>query len=75
MALRTLVTRYLRAYGPATSQHFARWLAIPPRSAARLFGRLADALKRVELDGQPGWTLAGDTATPSGPHRGICLLP
>ena len=75
LALRTLVTRYLCAYGPATSQHFARWLAIPPRSAAGLFGRLADALKRVELDGQPGWTLAGDTATPSGPHRGIRLLP
>jgi hypothetical protein len=34
-ALRTLVTRYLHAYGPATPQHFARWLGIPPRYAAR----------------------------------------
>ena len=75
LALRTLVTRYPPAYGPATSQHFARWLAIPPRSAAGLFGRLADALKRVEWHGQPGWTLAGDTATLFGPHRGIRLLP
>jgi hypothetical protein len=75
-ALRTLVTRYLHAYGPAAPQHFARWwLAIPPRSAAGLFGTLADARERVELDGQPGWTLAGGTATPPGPHRGICLLP
>jgi hypothetical protein len=28
-ALRTLVTRYLYAYGPATPQHFAKWLGIP----------------------------------------------
>jgi DNA glycosylase AlkZ-like len=75
MALRTLVTRYLHAYGPATPQHFARWLAIPPRYAAGLFGRLADVLECIELDGQPGWILAGDTVTPPGPHRGIRLLP
>ena len=30
-ALGTLVTRYLYAYGPATPQHFAKWLAVPPR--------------------------------------------
>ncbi len=71
-ALRTLVTRYLHAYGPATLQHFARWwLAIPPRSAAGRFGALADSLERVELDGDPG-RRHRDAA---GPHRGICLLP
>jgi len=75
-ALRTLVTLYLHAYGLAAPQHFARWwLAIPPRSAAGLFGTPADALDRIEPDGQPGWTLADGTATPPGPHRGICLLP
>ena len=74
-ALRTLVMRYLHAYGPATPQHFARWLGIPPRYAAGLFGKLADELERVELDGEPGWTCAGDTDTPPRPHRGICLLP
>ena len=75
-ALCTLVTRYLHAYGPAAPQHFARWwLAIPPRFAAGLFGTLADALERVELDSQPRWTLAGGTATPAGPRPGICLLP
>ncbi len=74
-ALRTLVTRYLHAYGPATPQHFARWLGIPPRYAAGLFGQLAGELERVELDGEPGWTCAGDTGTPPRPHRGIRLLP
>src|SRR5262249_45408114 len=66
-ALRALVTRYLYAYGPATPQHFARWLGIPPRHAAVLFGAMPGELERVELDGEPGWTLAGDTPTPPRP--------
>jgi len=74
-ALRRLITRYLYAYGPATPQHFARWLGIPPRHAAGLFAKLGAELERVELDGEPGWTLAGDTAAPPRPHRGIRLLP
>ncbi|HEX5296473.1 MAG TPA: winged helix DNA-binding domain-containing protein [Streptosporangiaceae bacterium] len=74
-ALRTLVRRYLHAYGPATPWHFARWLAIPPRCAAELFGRLAGDLEQVELDGEPAWVAAGDTGTPAEPHRGLRLLP
>jgi hypothetical protein len=74
-ALRTLVTRYLYAYGPATPRHFARWLGISPRFAAGLFDQLAGGLERVELDGEPAWTVAGDTGTPPRPHRGIRLLP
>jgi hypothetical protein len=56
-ALRTLVIRYLYAYGPATPQHFARWLGVSPRYAAGLFGTLADDLERVALDGRPAWTV------------------
>jgi hypothetical protein len=74
-ALRTLVTRYLYAYGPATPQHFAKWLSIPPRRAVELFEALADELARVVLDGESGWVMAGDTGTPQQPHRGIRLLP
>jgi hypothetical protein len=74
-ALRTLVTRYLYAYGPATPAHFARWLGIPPRYAAGLFSQLASELDCVDLDGEPGWVVAGDTGTPPQPHRGITLLP
>ena len=79
-ALRALVLHYLHAYGPATPQHFARWLAISPRYAVELFSRLAGdssgaGLERVELDGEAAWVAAGDTGTPSGPHRGIRLLP
>jgi len=74
-ALRMLLTRYLYAYGPATPQHFAKWLGIPPRYAAVVFGGMAGELETVELDGEPAWTLAGDTATPPRPHHGIRLLP
>ena len=75
-ALRTLVIRYLHAYGPAAPQHFARWwLAIPPQSAARLFGTLADALERVET-GRPAWMDPGRRhrdAAWAAPRT--CLLP
>jgi len=74
-AVRALLTRYLYAYGPATPEHFAKWLGIPPRSAAVLFGGMAGELETVELAGEPAWTLAGDTAAPPRPHRGIRLLP
>jgi hypothetical protein len=74
-ALRALVTRYLYAYGPATPQHLAKWLGTSPRYAVELFGTLAGELERVELDGEAAWTIAGDTGTPPGPHRGIRLLP
>lgn len=74
-AVRTLVTRYLYAYGPATSEHFARWLNIPPRRAVELFDGLADELERVDLDGEPSWVIAGDTETPEQSHEGIRLLP
>ncbi len=74
-ALRTLVNRFLYAYGPATPQHFARWLSIPPRRAVGLFDELAGELECVEVHGEPAWTIAGDTGTPQQPHAGVCLLP
>jgi hypothetical protein len=74
-AIRRLLVRYLFAYGPATPQHFARWLAIPPRPAAELFEASAGELEAVDLDGKPAWVVAGDTATPAQPHRGVRLLP
>ena len=74
-ALRALVARYLYAYGPATPQHFAKWLSISPRTAVELFDKLVGELERVQLDGQPAWTLAGDTEAPQRPPPEIRLLP
>jgi hypothetical protein len=75
LAVQALLTRYLHAYGPATPQHFARWLAIPPRHAADLFDASGGELEPVDMDGQQAWVVAGDTATPAEPHRGVRLLP
>ena len=74
-ALRSLLMRYLYAYGPATPQHFARWLSIPPQRAVELFDQLAGELEQVKVDDAAAWTMADDTSTPSRPHRGIRLLP
>ncbi|SMQ18618.1 Winged helix DNA-binding domain-containing protein [Streptomyces sp. Ag82_O1-12] len=71
------VHRYLHAYGPATPQHFARWLAAPPGWATALFGELASAgrIEEVLFEGTPAWVAAGDTDFPEGPARGVRLLP
>jgi Winged helix DNA-binding domain len=74
-ALRRFLTRYLHSYGPATPQHFAKWLNIPVRSAVDLFEEFALDMEKVDLDGQAGWVVAGDTEMSEKSHRGIRLLP
>jgi hypothetical protein len=75
VAIRMLLARYLHAYGPATPQHFARWLALPPRDAVELFDDAQSELEPVDLDGEQAWVAAGDTVAPTEPHRGVRLLP
>jgi hypothetical protein len=76
-ALRSLVRHYLRAYGPSTPAHFARWLAAPGSWAAELFAGLAAGgeIDEVLFEGVPAWVAADDTAFPDGPVRGVRLLP
>ncbi|MER5361885.1 winged helix DNA-binding domain-containing protein [Streptomyces sp. NPDC002785] len=76
-AIARLVRRYLYAYGPATPQHFAKWLAAPRRWAAELFAGMAahGEIEEVAYEGEPAWLVAGDTAFPVEPVRGVRLLP
>ncbi|GAP49770.1 DUF1006 domain containing protein [Streptomyces azureus] len=76
-ALGTFVRRYLRAYGPATPQHFAKWLAAPTGWAGTVFRELAVAggIEEVDFEGTRAWVAAGDTEFPDGPPRGVRLLP
>ncbi len=74
-ALATLVLRYLTAYGPATPQHLAKWLAIPPRVAADLFDRLGGRIEQVDFEGEPTWTVTGDTAVVAEAAPSVRLLP
>jgi hypothetical protein len=74
-AVRMLVRRYLHAFGPASPEHFARWLSIPARRATEVFEALGDELEPVDVDGERAWVVAGDTQIPSQPPEGIRLLP
>ncbi|MER7402152.1 winged helix DNA-binding domain-containing protein [Streptomyces sp. NPDC000070] len=76
-ALGAFVRRYLHAYGPATPQHFAKWLATPTGWAGTVFGELAAAggIEEVDFEGTRAWVAAGDTQFPDGPTRGVRLLP
>ncbi|MGW6913184.1 winged helix DNA-binding domain-containing protein [Kitasatospora sp. NPDC054939] len=77
-ACAALLRRYLHAYGPATPEHVARWLAAPAVWARQLFERCADDLRQVDLDGTPAWVNAGDELPEppaGGGPTGVRLLP
>ncbi|MFF2039272.1 winged helix DNA-binding domain-containing protein [Kitasatospora sp. NPDC058170] len=71
-ALSWLLRSYLYAYGPATPEHFARWLAAPTRWVEQLF---TDDLVPVRLEGTTAWLSAGDTDFPPAEPTGLRLLP
>ncbi|MFI7638409.1 winged helix DNA-binding domain-containing protein [Nonomuraea sp. NPDC049400] len=71
--LAQLVRAYLTAYGPATPQQFALWAGGPARWAREAFGGVE--LEEVLFEGERAWVLAGDTAVPDDPPRGVRLLP
>lgn len=71
-AIGWLLGCYLHAYGPATPQHFARWLATTPAWARGLFD--TSGLTEVSLEGIRAWVADGDTE-PGEPARGVLLLP
>ena len=73
-AMHDLLRRYLYAYGPATHEHFARWLNAPPKWAAELFASLAGDIEQVDVDGKLSWQLSGD-GVPSDTAEGVRLLP
>ena len=74
-AVRLLVRRYLHVFGPASPEHFARWLAIPPRSARKAFETLGNGLEPVEVDGERALVASGDTEVHSIAAGTIRLLP
>ena len=61
-AVAALVRSYLHAYGPASADHFARWLNIPPRSARAAFEEMGDAPSRSS------WTASRPGSLPATPR-------
>jgi hypothetical protein len=74
-ALAWLVKSYLYAYGSATPQQFAQWLAVPRTWASDLFDSLSSQLQQVEVEGSQGWVVAGDTCAPPDLPQSVRLLP
>ncbi|GAA0599977.1 winged helix DNA-binding domain-containing protein [Kribbella sandramycini] len=66
-ALPELLRRYLLAYGPATPQHFARWLSTTPTFVKPYF----EGLPETEF----GYLAPGDDDFPDEPVEGVHLLP
>jgi hypothetical protein len=72
-ATQRLLEGYLTAYGPATPEHFARWLATSPAWTTELFGRAA--LDEVGLEGGSAWVWRGDTTFDAPDAPAVRLLP
>ena len=58
-AVPELVRRYLRSYGPAAPEHFARWLGAPRSWAVDRFAEVE--LEPVTVEGVALWQLPGET--------------
>jgi len=77
-ACRELARRYLRVFGPATAERFARWAGISRRAASEAFASLEASLLPVRSPLGGEWLLAEDepemlgAETPDAPAR---LLP
>lgn len=59
-AKRTLLRRYLGAYGPATARDFSRWSGIPMAEAKPAWEAVPDDMREVQVDGQKSFILGND---------------
>lgn len=76
-ALPEITRRYLAAYGPATSQDYARWLGVAQARAKTLIADLGAVAAQVDVEGTTAWMLAGDVpvARRAVLSRSVRLLP
>ena len=76
-ALREVCRRFLRTYGPATPKDFREWFTsrqFTPADARALFDSIGNELEAVDVEGHPGFVLAGDAEFPQ-PEASVRLLP
>ena len=69
--------RYLRVYGPATRDDFARWWGTHPRVVRALLDRLDRELEEVDVEGHRAWMLREDVPSVAGlePSPSVHLVP
>ncbi|MBV9663995.1 MAG: AlkZ family DNA glycosylase [Actinobacteria bacterium] len=77
VAMRTVLARFLAAYGPASVDDFARWWGVVPPVVRPLFNEHADLLAEVVVDGKRLWMTREHAAALENalPARGAWLLP
>lgn len=74
-ALGWLLRHYLRAFGPATPQQFARWVGAPSGWAVEQFSARRAGLDEVIFDGVPAFVDGGDIRFEERAPNGVLLLP
>jgi Winged helix DNA-binding domain len=77
-AMREVLRRYLRAYGPATREEFARWWGTQPAPAGRVMASMPDGeLSEVNVEGIRCWAVAEDVddMRTRRPRQPVRLLP
>ena len=62
-ALREVLRRYLRAYGPAAPSHFGQWFDLSAPVARELASAMGGELVEVSVEGEPLLMPAGDAET------------
>jgi hypothetical protein len=55
-----ILRRYLRAYGPANREEFARWWGMQPAPAGRVMRALGDELTEIDIEGHPAVAVTAD---------------
>jgi hypothetical protein len=74
-ALAWLLRRYLTTYGPATAEHYGRWLGVRKAWATEQFALYSADLEAVTVEGQLAYVVSGDIAASANPLRRVTLLP
>ena len=54
-AWREILRRYLRVYGPATREEFARWWGMQPAPAGRILSASREEVTEVKVEGHRAW--------------------
>jgi hypothetical protein len=73
-SLREVAVRYLRTYGPATVEEFARWWGVQPKVVRPVFVA-GDGLSQVEVEGRKAWAAGEDVPKSPWDSPVVRLLP